>query len=112
MQVSDEHEADGIYTCRGTADVTFKGFDERFSTIVRAISLQRRIEVELARGPFRYLRNRWQFDPQGEACTRVHFFIDYEFKNPILGLVARANTRLVVNKIMAAFHAEADRRFG
>ena len=112
LQVNDEQEVDGIYSCRGISDVTFKGFDERFSTTVKADPTQRRIEVALERGPFRHLRNSWQFDPQGDGRTRVHFFIDYEFKNPILGLVARANTRMAVEKIMAAYRAEADRRFG
>ncbi len=111
MQVSDEVETEGVYTCRGTADVSFKGFDERFSTTVKADPSERRIEVGMKRGPFRHLRNRWQFDPQGDDRTRVHFFIDYEFKNPILGLLARANTRMAVDKIMEAFRAEADRRF-
>lgn len=111
MRVSDETDMPDVYTCVGEADVHFKGFDETFSTHVKAEKLQRRIEVTLARGPFRHLKNRWQFDPQGEKRTRVHFYIDYEFKNPILGLLARTNSRLAVDKIMEAFRAEADRRF-
>ncbi len=112
MRVSDEAEDEqGFYTCTGEADVHFKGFDETFSTGVKADKAKRTIEVRLARGPFRHLKNRWQFDPQGENRTRVHFFIDYEFKNPILGMLARTNSRLAVDKIMGAFRAEADRRF-
>lgn len=112
MRVSNETgEAAGIYSCVGEADVHFKGFDETFSTGVKADKDKRTIEVSLARGPFRHLKNRWQFDPQGDAKTRVHFFIDYEFRNPILGLLARSNSRLAVDKIMGAFRAEADRRF-
>jgi coenzyme Q-binding protein COQ10 len=116
MNVSDETEdGQGAYTCTGEADVHFKGFDETFSTSVKANKPERTIEVRLARGPFRHLKNRWQFDPQpahlGQARTRVHFFIDYEFKNPILGMLARSNSRLAVDKIMGAFRAEADRRF-
>jgi coenzyme Q-binding protein COQ10 len=116
MNVSDETEdGQGAYTCTGEADVHFKGFDETFSTSVKANKLERTIEVRLARGPFRHLKNRWQFDPQpahlGQTRTRVHFFIDYEFKNPILGMLARSNSRLAVDKIMGAFRAEADRRF-
>ena len=112
MRVSDETgNTQGSYSCVGEADVHFKGFDETFSTGVKADKEKRVIEVRLARGPFRHLKNRWQFDPQGEGKTRVHFFIDYEFKNPILGLLARSNSRLAVEKIMGAFRAEADRRF-
>ncbi len=103
-------DAASAYTCLGTAAVHFKGFDESFSTHVKADPDARRIDVNLAKGPFRHLRNRWQFDPREDGKTRVHCFIDYEFKNPILGLLARSNTRLAITKIMGAFTAEADRR--
>ena len=93
------------------ANVYFKGFDERFATYVTADPVARRIEVKLARGPFRHLRNRWQFDPRDDGKTRVHCFIDYEFKNPVLSLLARTNSRLAVELIIDAFRAEADRRF-
>jgi len=102
---------DGRYTCLGEASVHFKGFDERFASHVEADPQDRRIDVKLARGPFRHLRNRWQFDPREDGKTRVHCFIDYEFKNPVLGLLARTNSRLAVELIMDAFRAEADRRF-
>lgn len=113
LRVSDEQgSADTPYTCLGEASVHFKGFDETFATRVEADPLERKIDVSLVRGPFRRLRNRWQFQPINPLETRVHFFIDYEFKNPVLGLLARANTRLAVDKIIAAFRAEADRRYG
>lgn len=107
----EDGDALGPYSCLGTAAVHFKGFDETFATHVSADPSARRIEVKLKRGPFRHLRNRWQFDPRDESRTRVHCFIDYEFKNPVLGLLARTNTRMAIEKIMGAFRAEADRRF-
>nr|WP_070959422.1 type II toxin-antitoxin system RatA family toxin [Hyphomonas sp. Mor2] len=110
--VSDEtSEPDGRYSCLGEATVSFKGFDERFATYVTADPAARKIDVKLARGPFRHLRNRWQFDPREDGKTRVHCFIDYEFKNPVLGLLARTNSRLAVELIIDAFREEADRRF-
>lgn len=112
ITVSQEQgSADGDYTCLGTASVHFKGFDEQFSTHVVGDPAARKIDVKLARGPFRHLRNRWQFDPREDGKTRVHCFIDYEFKNPVLSLLARTNSRLAVEKIMDAFRVEADRRF-
>lgn len=112
VEVSQEQEdADRNYSCVGTASVHFKGFDETFSTNVKGDPAGLKIEVALARGPFRHLRNRWQFDPRDDGTTRVHCFIDYEFRNPILGLLARTNTRLAIEKIMGAFKTEADRRF-
>lgn len=104
-------EPDQIYACLGTASVRFQGFNERFSTHVEANPLTRQINVKLDSGPFRHLRNRWQFDPREDGRTRVHCFIDYEFKNPVLRLVARTNSRLAAEKIIDSFRAEADRRF-
>ena len=99
------------YTCLGKASVRFSGFDEKFATFVNGDPLARKIDVKLESGPFRHLRNRWQFDPRDDGKTRVHCFIDYEFKNPVLRLLARTNSRLAVEKIIDAFRIEADRRF-
>ena len=112
MQVRDETVAGDVYSCVGEVDVTFKGFDERFSTRVVADRARRTVKVDLVKGPFRHLRNRWQLDPREGEATRVHFFIDYEFRNPVLGLLARTNTRYAVSQIMEAFRGEARRRFG
>ncbi|WP_158085551.1 type II toxin-antitoxin system RatA family toxin [Henriciella aquimarina] len=101
-----------VKSYRGEADVGFKGFSERFGTDVVADEKERTIRVSLAHGPFRRLRNTWAMRPDGEGRTIVDFFIDYEFRNPVLSLLARANTELAVNKIMAAFKTEADRRYG
>lgn len=111
MQVSEEAEEGGLYTCLGEARVSFKGFDEVFATHVKADTQQNRIDVNLKHGPFRHLRNRWQFDERPDGRTRVHFFIDYEFRNPMLALLARTNSRLAVDRIITAFRTEADRRY-
>lgn len=112
IRVSEEQgELDEAYSCLGTASVTFQGFNERFSTFVTGNPEARRIEVRLKNGPFRHLNNRWQFDPREDGRTRVHCFIDYEFKNPMLRLLARTNSRLAAELIIDAFRAEADRRF-
>ena len=111
MRVSDETETGDTYACIGNVDVTFKGFDEQFATRVVADRARRTVNVDLVRGPFRHLHNRWQLDPRDGGATRVHFFIDYEFRNPVLGLLARTNTRYAVAQIMEAFRTEATRRF-
>ncbi len=112
MKVMDEMDQNGVYSCTGEVDVHFKGFDERFSTRVSANHASRRVDVSLIEGPFRHLRNRWHLDAVEPKRTRVHFYIDYEFRNPVLRLLARTNSRLAVDRIMTAFRSEADRRFG
>ncbi len=97
MKVSGEREEDGVRKYRGEVDVGFKGFSERFATDIAADDENRTVEVSLA---------------DGELGTVVDFFIDYEFRNPVLSLLAKANTTLAVDKIMKSFIDEADRRYG
>lgn len=112
MKVIPGEQTGTVRHFRGEADVGFKGFSERFGTDVAADPEARTIHVALAHGPFKRLRNHWILKDDGGHRTAVDFFIDYEFRNPVLSLLARANTELAVNKIMAAFKAEADRRYG
>ncbi|WP_084418911.1 type II toxin-antitoxin system RatA family toxin [Henriciella litoralis] len=112
MKVSGIAHSGPVRTYRGEADVGFKGFSERFSTDIRADTEVRTVDVSLARGPFKKLKNSWKMKPDGQGQTDIEFFIDYEFKNPVLSLLARANTNLAVSKIMQAFQDEAKRRFG
>ena len=111
LTVSGEREAAGIRHALGDARVGFKGFSERFATAVRADPAARTVETSLVRGPFRTLENRWTFVPQESGATRVDFEIDYAFSNPILAMLARANFNLAVDRIIAAFTAEAERRY-
>ncbi len=112
LTVSNKQSEDARLFCVADVKVQFKGFSESFSTIVQSDEATRRIVVDLKRGPFRHLKNRWQFDAREDTHTRVHFFMDYEFSNPVLGLLARTNDRLAVSKIMSAFKREAARRYG
>lgn len=94
----------------GTAKVGFRGFSETMATRVDSDSVERRIDVQLVKGPLRRLQNRWSFKPAGSGSD-VDFFVDFEFQNFLLRALAAANFELAVNRIMAAFVAEADRRF-
>jgi len=111
LSVTDERSEDGLYKCTGSAEVGFKGFIESFATDVTGDPDNRQINVALRRGPFRHLRNQWKFVEIAENRSSIEFFIDYEFRNPILRLLAKSNTEMAVDRIMSAFMAEADRRY-
>lgn len=111
MDVAEEQATSDQYDCVAKAGVYFKGFDETFTTRVSAITSTRQIDVSLVRGPFSKLKNRWIFRALPDRRTRVHFFLDYEFNNPVLSLLARANSRVAAMKIINAFRTEADKRF-
>ncbi|MEM1389483.1 MAG: type II toxin-antitoxin system RatA family toxin [Pseudomonadota bacterium] len=111
LTVRNERTQNGLYKCTGTALVGFRGIVETFATDIVGNPEICQIDVNLARGPFRHLRNQWRFIKNDKGSTDIQFYIDYEFRNPILRMLARSNTDLAVEKIMAAFSAEADRRY-
>lgn len=69
------------------ADMTtgYKAIRETFTTQVLLDPAEWAIDVKYVDGPFRYLDNRWRFEPLPDGGCSVHFFIDYEFKSRILG---------------------------
>ena len=86
------------------ADLTigFGPFRESFTSRV-ALERPRLITVRYERGPFRYLNNTWRFTPDPRGC-RVDFFVDFEFRNPILqraiGVVFNEAVRRMVNAFL------------
>ncbi len=63
-------------------------------------------------GPFRYLDNRWRFEAAGEGRCSVNFFIDYEFKNMILGAMMGAMFERAFRLFSEAFEKRADAIYG
>lgn len=104
-------EGPGVTLLDAEAQVGFSFLKERFSTWVRHDTNLPRVEVGLIRGPFKHLKNRWDFheDPAG---TRLEFMIDFAFKSPILNAMLNANFDLAVSKLISSFEAEAKRRYG
>ena len=112
MRVWNERfEAEGVTVLDAEAGVGFSFLKEKFSTWVRHDRNAPKVEVGLIRGPFRHLKNRWDFhaDPAG---TRLEFMIDFAFKSPILNAMLNANFDLAVGKLIASFEDEAARRYG
>jgi len=104
-------EAAGVSVVDAEAAVGFSFLKERFSTWVRHDRNLPRVEVGLLRGPFRHLKNRWDFVETPEG-TRLEFMIDFAFKSSILNAMLHANFDLAVGKLIESFEAEAARRYG
>ena len=103
---------EGGFTCLGEAVVGFKGFVERFTTRVEADPAAGHVVASLVRGPFRKLKAEWKILSTDGAGSDISLTIDYDFRNPFIGMLAAANQELAVNKILSAFLAEAERRYG
>lgn len=102
----------GVQECLGEVVVGFRGFSERFSTRVTADEPARRVTAALVRGPFRRLFAEWRITESVAGASDVSLEINYEFRNPVIGLLAAANHDMAVDRILKAFLEEARRRYG
>ena len=96
------------------ASVRFSFFSGRFETRVSSDPQLLTIDVELVRGPFRRLSNRWRFERDaGDAtATRVDFDIDFAFKSRLLDALLNANMDRAVQRLIACFEARAVALYG
>jgi len=104
-------EAPGVDLLDAEASVGFSFLKERFSTWVRHDRNAPQVEVGLLRGPFRHLKNRWEFHEDSRG-TRLEFMIDFAFRSPLLNAALQANFDRAVSMLIGSFEAEAARRFG
>ncbi len=109
--VRDDPRDGGGWEGVAEATVGWKAIRERFATNVRCEPTKGEVDVSLVSGPFHALDNRWRFEAHSNG-SKVRFWINYQFKNPVLNAVVTANKDKVASRIMAAFEKEAHRRLG
>ena len=111
MRVWNQREEDGVVLLDAEAQVGFSFLKERVSTWVRHDPNAPVVEVGLIRGPFRHLKNRWEFhdDPKG---TRLEFMIDFSFKSPLLNAMLQANFDRAVSALIGSFEDRAAQLYG
>ena len=89
--------------------VGYHSIREAFLTKVTLDRGKHKILVEYVEGPFSHLENIWNFRPEAEpGHCRVEFFIDYEFKNRLLGGLMGKMFDTAFRKFAEAFEARAD----
>ncbi len=108
---NEREEGPGVRLLDAEAAVGFSFLKERFSTWVRHDANRPTVEVGLIRGPFRHLKNRWDFlpDPKG---TRLEFMIDFAFKSRLLDAMLQANFDRAVGSLIEKFEDRARRLYG
>lgn len=92
--------------------ISFKVYRERFGSRVTLRPGARAIDVEYLRGPFRYLKNHWQFEPKGEGACEVDFFVDFEFRSAILQRLIGLVFNEAMQRIVRAFERRAAALYG
>ena len=94
-----------------TMGVGYKAIRESFTTRVTLEPVEPAILVEYLDGPFRHLENRWRFLP-APAGSDIDFFIDYEFRSPLLSLIMGALFDKAFRRFAAAFEDRARTIYG
>ncbi|MFK0272459.1 coenzyme Q-binding protein COQ10 [Ensifer sp. KUDG1] len=108
LKVRSRKERDGKVLLLADMTVGYKAIRETFTTQVLLNKAERTIDVKYIDGPFKYLDNRWRFEPSGEGQSVVHFDIDYEFKSRILGALMGTMFDRAFRMFSDAFEKRAD----
>jgi coenzyme Q-binding protein COQ10 len=112
LTVRSRKERDGKALLIADMTVGYKAIRETFTTQVLLNGNDLAIDVKYLDGPFKYLDNRWRFEPLDDGGCSVHFFIDYEFKSRILGAVMGTMFDRAFRMFAEAFEARADKIYG
>jgi coenzyme Q-binding protein COQ10 len=101
--------ADGVEVIVADMTVAYKLIHETFSSRVTLDRPNLQILVEYLKGPFSHMDNRWTFRPTDERACVVEFFISYEFRSALLGVLMGAMFDVAFRRFTAAFEQRADR---
>ncbi len=86
--------------------IGYKMVRERFTSRVTALRPDH-IHVEYLSGPMKYLSNHWRFLPEPDGGCLIDFFVEFEFKNPIIRKLMEVFFNEAVRRMVAAFEARA-----
>ena len=104
--------ADGTVTLVADMTVAYKLIRETFTCRVTLDRANLKIRAQYIDGPFRELDNRWSFTDAGERLCDVEFYIAYEFKSRMLGLLMGAMFEATFRRFAEAFERRADQVYG
>ena len=87
--------------------IGYKMFREKFKSRV-ILDRPHEIRVDYLDGPLKSLSNKWQFIRNPDNTCTIDFYVDFEFKNPMLQGVVTMFFDKVVSRMVAAFEKRAD----
>ncbi|TRD15717.1 type II toxin-antitoxin system RatA family toxin [Palleronia caenipelagi] len=92
--------------------VSFQVFREKFKSRVLLHPGRDQIDTSYLDGPFKYLNSIWRFRDLAQDGVEVHFEVDFEFRNPILGAAAQMFFTAAMQQIVRAFESQAAKQYG
>jgi coenzyme Q-binding protein COQ10 len=101
-------EPEGVEVVIADMTVAYKLVSETFTSRVTLDRPNLQILVEYLEGPFSRMENRWTFRPTGPKSCEVEFFISYEFRSRMLGLLMGSMFDMAFRRFATAFERRAD----
>ena len=105
-------EPEGVEIVVADMTVAYKLVRETFTSRVTLDRANLQILVEYLDGPFSRMENRWDFHPVADRACEVEFFISYEFKSRMLGMLMGSMFDLAFRRFAHAFEQRADKIYG
>ena len=91
--------------------VVYHGVSESYVSRVTLNKKAKTVEAVHIEGPFERLTNCWRFEPLKKGC-RIHFFIDFAFRNWFLSALAGIAFERAVMRTADAFIERAQSLYG
>lgn len=91
--------------------IGYKMIREKFGSRVTALR-PGHVHVEYLSGPMKHLSNHWRFLPQPDGSCIIDFYVDFEFKNPVLQKLIAVFFEEAVRRMVGAFEARARALYG
>jgi coenzyme Q-binding protein COQ10 len=91
--------------------VGFRSLKETFTSRVEK-QRPRHITVDYIEGPLKYLKNDWEFIPDGKGGTDIDFCVDFAFKSRIFESIAGQMFDRALRRMIAAFEERAHALYG
>lgn len=91
--------------------IGYKMIREKFGSRVTALRPDH-VHVEYLSGPMKHLSNHWRFLPQPDGTCIIDFYVDFEFKNPVLQKLIAVFFEEAVKRMVGAFETRARQLYG
>lgn len=91
--------------------IGYKMVREKFGSRVTALRPDH-IHVEYLSGPMKHLSNHWRFLPERDGTCTIDFYVDFEFKNPVLQKLIAVFFEEAVKRMVGAFDTRAQELYG
>ena len=92
--------------------ISFKVFRERFTSRVVLWPEPKKIDTEYLDGPFKHMKSNWHFEDAEEGRCKVHFFVDFEFRNMVLQKIIGVVFNEAMQRVVRAFEKRAAALYG